>query len=210
MTDRVRIAIEDGDPSALRELIAQEPHLAHDPVRFGDNCENSAPPLHLVCDAVFRRLISQEQALALADVLLDADVDLTTTFPKTGDTYLISAASLGAELVGVRLVEKGADVHAQGLFDATALHWSAFLGVPLLTEALVGAGADLELRDSKYQCTPLEWGLYAWNQGTNGLREQVPAACAALLAAGAVLPPDAAEQLTGTDDGPMRAALEIQ
>ena len=58
------------------------------------------PPLHFVCDAVFRRLVTQEQALAMANVLLEAGVDADRVYAESGDTFLIAAASLGAERVG--------------------------------------------------------------------------------------------------------------
>ena len=203
MTDALRTAIHTGDADALEALVAAHPDLVHADVDFGDGSGNSAPPLHLVCDAVFRELVSDEQAVALADVLLDAGVDLEHAFAKSGDSYLISAASLGVEGVGARLVERGADVSRRGLFRATALHWSAFMGLDHLASLLIEAGSELELRDERYECTPLEWALYAWSSGTNGRREGIPRVAAVLVKAGARVP---AEALEGEDDA-MRAVL---
>jgi ankyrin repeat protein len=71
-------------------------------------------------------------------------------------------------------MELGADIHAKGLFGATALHWTAMLGLPKLASALLAAGARTDLPDVKYKSTPLEWAQYAWLKGTNGHREGIP------------------------------------
>ena len=65
-------------------------------------------------------------------------------------------------------------------FGATALHWSAFMGLPRLTAALIEAGAPANLTDKNYGSTPLQWAEHAWKEGCNGYRDQVPE-CAALL-----------------------------
>lgn len=114
MTDAVRLAIEAADADALETLVSADPARADAEVRFGDGGKNVVPPLHYVCDAVFRRLATQDEALALAQVLLDAGVDPERSYAKSGDTFLIAAASLGAESVGERLVELGVDVTPRG------------------------------------------------------------------------------------------------
>ena len=78
------------------------------------------PPLHFVGDAVFRGLASQDAALAMADVLLEAGVDPDRAYARSGDTFLISAASLGAQAVGLRLVERGAAVPSEADGELTA------------------------------------------------------------------------------------------
>ena len=125
MTDVIRAVIEAGDADALESLVAADSALVDADVTFGPAGKHAVPPLHYVCDAVFRELATQEQALAMANVLLDAGVDPERSYARSGDTFLIAAASLGAELVGLRLVEAGVDVTPRGLFGATALHWAA-------------------------------------------------------------------------------------
>lgn len=178
--DDVREAIDAGDAEKLKGLLAADPSRAQSNIEWGPNLKNVVPPLHYCCDAVFRKLATQEQALALVDALIDAGADIHHSFAKSGDTFVISAASLGAELIGLRLVELGADVHAQGLFGATALHWAAYMGMPQLTAALIEAGAPIDLLDKQNSKTPLGWAQYAWSDGCNGNRDQVPA-CAELL-----------------------------
>jgi hypothetical protein len=160
-----------------------------------------------VCEVVFRGLVDQQQALALADVLLAAGVDVDQDYARSGDSFLIAAASLGAEDVGLRLVERGADVTRRGLFGATALHWAALMGLERLTPALVAAGAALELADARHDCTPLQWGLYAWGEGAAVRREGIPAAVRALVERGARVPAGALEGLAAPGDAPLRAAL---
>jgi hypothetical protein len=207
MTDSIRIAIEAADVDALRAQVAADNALADADVLWGGDQDVLLPPLHLVCDAVFRRLATQEQALAMADVLLESGVDPDRSYAKSGDSFLITAASLGAEKVGTRLVEVGADVTRRGLFDATALHWAAFMGLDALALALVKRGSDLELADAQYDCTPLQWGLHAWTDGTNGYRDGLPRVARVLVEHGARVPSDALGELTKDTDAVMRESL---
>lgn len=209
MTDAVKQAIEDGDAEGLARLVGADPALASAQVSWGPDGKNRVPPLHFVCDAVFRKLCDQRAGLAMAEVLIGAGVDVHEVYAKSGDHFLIAAASLGAELVGVRLVEEGVDVHQRGLFGATALHWAAFMGLPDLVRSLCARGAPLELHDEKYDCTPLQWAVHAWTDGTNGFRERIPVACATLRRHGATVPSSAGAALTDPKDAALRSALGL-
>lgn len=176
----VKKAIEAGDTELLKGLLLADPARANANIEWGPDGKNVVPPLHYCCDAVFLKLCTESQALLLANELIGAGVDIHQSDSKSGDTFLIAAASLGAELIGLRLVELGAYVRAQGLFGATALHWAAFMGLPRLSAALVKAGAPTDLEDKTNGKTPLGWAEYAWNEGCNGYRDRVPA-CAELL-----------------------------
>ncbi len=200
-------AISLGDVATLRALLLEDPSRAERALSSGEGGKHLLPPLHLVCDAVFRKEIDGDRGLALAKVLLEAGVDPNRAYAKSGDTYLIAAASLGAERVGLELVERGADVGQRGLFGATALHWAALMGLDRLSTALVRAGGNLELRDERYDCTPLQWALHAWSEGTQGDRARLPRVVADLVAFGARVPPDALQHLQGEDDAAMRDAL---
>jgi len=208
VTEAVREAIEAGDVDALSALVGADPTLAEADVAFGPGGRNRVPPLHYVCDVVFRRLPGREASVELANVLLEAGVDPDRAYARSGDTYLIAAASLGAEEVGLRLVELGADVRPRGLFGATALHWAAHMGLERLAAALLDAGAELELADARYGCTPLEWTLHAWSERGAGRREGLPIVARLLRERGARVPPEATASLDGEADAPMRRALE--
>jgi hypothetical protein len=207
MTDAIRTAIEAGDVEGLRALVAADASLAVADVTWGEDKKIVLPPLHLVCDAVFRGLLTQERALALTNVLLGSGVDPEQAYAKSGDTYLIAAASLGAESVGLRLVEAGADVTKRGLFGATALHWAAYCGLEHLTRALVKAGGALELVDERYDCTPLQWVLHGWTTGSGGGRDGLARAARALVELGARVPASELERLGKDTDAPLREAL---
>ncbi|MCA8968683.1 MAG: ankyrin repeat domain-containing protein [Planctomycetes bacterium] len=207
MTPSVRSSIDAGDADSLRALVVTDPHCATALVRWGEGGKHSVPPLHYVCDAVFRGLATQEEALAMANVLLDAGVDPDELYAASGDTFLIAAASLGAELVGIRLVEAGADVLARGLFGATALHWAALMGLARLTDSLVHRGSPLELRDERYRCTPLEWALHGWQTGAGLTDRDITGAVRTLRRHGALVPEDAVTNLREQSDDPMREAL---
>lgn len=194
-SEPIRRAIEAADTAALGRLISEDAELVGAHVIWGPDGKNSVPPLHFVCDAVFRKLATQAEALAMANVLLDAGVDPNLSYAKSGDTFLIAASSLGAEDVGLRLVELGADPKAKGLFRATALHWCAMMGLPRLAHAVIDAGAQQNVPDKTYGATPLEWAQHAWTGSTNGNREQIPAVARILVAAGVTPGADMTEML---------------
>lgn len=207
MTEEIRKAIETANADELRALVSNDPSLGETDVRFGDHGRNAVPPLHYICDVAFRGLVTQAQALELADALLDAGVELERVYAKSGDTYLIAAASLGVENVGMRLVEQGVDVTPRGLFRATALHWAAYMGLDRLVRVLIESGAEAEALDERYDCTPLQWALYAWKAGGGGDRESLARAAARLVEGGARVPADAFDALTEAEDAPLRASL---
>lgn len=204
----VREAIEAGDAAGLSAILRRDPAAAATEIRWGPGGKNRVPPLHFVCDAVFRKQIDGDTGVASAEVLLEAGEDPNRAYARSGDTFLIAAASLGAEAVGLLLLERRAEVGARGLFGATALHWAAIMGCADLAEALASRGCGLETRDEEYRCTPLEWALHGWTAGTNGHRDGLPAVARALVRRGAVVPANAAEGLAGPEHAVMRDALE--
>lgn len=187
MTDSsqpMRDAIESADAGRMARLIADDADCATRIISWGPGGKNQVPPLHFVCDAVFRKLSTQQEALAMAEVLLGAGEDPNRRYAKSGDTFLIAAASLGAEEVGVRLLKAGADHTAKGLFGASALHWAVMMGLPELVSALIAAGAALDEPDTEHKATPIQWALHAWTGNSNGYREKIPEAARRLVAAG--------------------------
>lgn len=179
-------AIEAGDAARVRRAIAEDAGAALRPIPFSDGSGNAVSPLHHACDAVFRGTLADARALDVARVLLDAGVDPDHRDRPGGDPYLVTAASLGAERVGLALLEAGADPAGVGARGETALHWAAYTGLVGLVEAIARTrGAPVAARDTAYRCTPLEWALHAWDEGSKGRREALPAVARALLAAGA-------------------------
>ncbi len=63
----------------------------------------------------------------------------------------------GRTEVAALLLERGADIDAKGVFGGTGLHWSAIKGHRETVELLLSHGADLSVRDAKFDATPEGW-----------------------------------------------------
>jgi len=184
----IKTAIETGDAGRLRRLLDAERTRANALVRWGKNGCNRTHPLHYVSDKVFDGTLQRDVALPLIDLLLAAGADVNFQTDGKGDTPLIGAASLGAEEVGLRLLEAGAQVERRGLFGETALHWAALLGEEQLAARLIPR-ADLTLRDERYHATPPGWAIEGWTSGAAGSRGRYREVVALLIAAGAPIEP---------------------
>ncbi len=207
MSADVKSAIEAGDGARLAALLAAEPALADRPIAWRLNQWNESPPLQYLCHVRDSGRISADSAGALADLLIAAGADVNNRRDPHGDSMLIAAASLWSPEVGLRLLTAGADVHIRGLFQATALHWAARLGLPDLVEALLDAGADVDLEDATYASSPLGWAVHS--RATNAYEGRGdPLACAKLLvAAGAAIEPKWLASGPVRADGELFAAL---
>jgi hypothetical protein len=185
----VRIAIGDGDALALRRLLHEDPSRANALITWGKDGCILTHPLHYVSDMLFEGTLQPGKELPLIEALIAAGADLDFQRNGKGDTPLIGAASLGAEDVGLKLLEAGAKPEVSGLFGETALHWAALLGEDRLAAKLI-AGTDVNLKDNKYQSPPLGWaihGCYNLPAGNRGRQREV---AALLVAAGAMVDPE--------------------
>jgi ankyrin repeat protein len=79
-------------------------------------------PLHYISDMLFNSTLQVPKEAPLAETLIDEGADLNFQPDGKGDTALIGAASPGAEEVGVRLPDAGANPLLRALFGETALH----------------------------------------------------------------------------------------
>src|SRR5262249_19997934 len=113
-TMEVRTAIQTGDASALRTLLAEDPARANELIQWGNNCEIRTHPLHYVSDVFFTGALQGGKEMPLIEALLEAGADCNHQAPN-GETALIGAASLGAENVGLRLLDAGAQPGFCGL-----------------------------------------------------------------------------------------------
>jgi hypothetical protein len=180
----VKTAIRHGDAEALRVLLTEDASRANAPVRWGANDCVLTHPLHYVSDMLFDGTLRKGKELPLVEALIQAGADLDFQRNHKGDTPLIGAASLAAEEVGLKLLDAGAKVELRGLFGETALHWAALLGEDRLAGRLI-EGSDLDLKDEKYNSSPLGWaihGCYNPPAGNQGRQREV---AALLIAAGA-------------------------
>jgi hypothetical protein len=180
-----RTAIRNGDANELRRVLMQESARANALIHWGDNDRIRTHPLHYISDMLFEGALKKGKELPLVDALIEAgaDVDFHLNEEKR-ETPLIGAASLGAEDVGLRLLTAGAAPHLRGMFGETALHWAALLGEDRLVGGLI-AGADLTLKDERYNASPLGWAIHGWCNppaGNHGRQREV---VELLVAAGA-------------------------
>jgi ankyrin repeat protein len=215
----VKAAIRNGDAATLRRLLAEDSSRANALVRWGKNDCNLTHPLHYVSDMLFAGTLPQGRELPLLDALIEAGADLDFQRDGKGDTPLIGAASLGAEEAGLRLLDAGARPDLRGLFGETALHWAALLGEDRLAARLI-AGADLNLRDDRYNSPPLGWAIHGWSDagsvpglndrpaGDHGRQREV---ITLLVAAGARVEPAwlEAEKVRGAVDAGTRSGTNL-
>ena len=180
----VKAAIQTSDAAALRALLAEVPARANELIRWGENCRIATHPLHYVSDMLFDGTLARGRELALVDALLAAGAEVDYQRPG-GETALIGAASLGAEDVGLRLLEAGADPARRGIFGEMALHWAAMLGEDRLAARLI-ARSDVNLRDEKYHSTPLGWARHGAQNPPAGNQGHQQEVIRLLLSAGAV------------------------
>ena len=152
----VNTVIRNGDADALRELLSEKPSRANELIRWG-KCRTH--PLHYVSDMLFEGTLQKGKELPLINALIRAGADLNFERDGKPETPLIGAASLGAEEVGLRLLDAGARPEMRGLFGETALHWAALLGEDRLAARLI-EGSDPNLKDEKYKSTPLGWAKH--------------------------------------------------
>ena len=121
----IKTAISNGDAEALRRLLAQDAPQANAVILWGQYCCVQTHPLHLVSDMLFKGTLEMGKELPLIDALIEAGADLNFQRQREdgrkGNTPLIGATSLGAEEVGLRLLEAGARAELRGLFGEALL-----------------------------------------------------------------------------------------
>ena len=150
----IRTAIEAGDAERLSLLLAEDPSRADAVIRWGRG--NECHPIHYVCDKVFDGTLKDGRELPLVRALIEAGADIDF---GNGDP-LNAAASLGAIEVAFVLLDAGARTDLLGAFGETALHWAAYIGAHTLVERLLEAGAPVDVRDARWDGTPLDWARH--------------------------------------------------
>jgi hypothetical protein len=180
----VKQAIQTGDATALRSLLAEVPDRANQLIEWGTSCEIRTHPLHYVSDMLFNGRLERGKELPLIEALLAAGAAVNHQAPN-GETPLIGAASLAAEDVGLRLLDAGARPDLRGAFQETALHWAAHLGMPRLVARLIEAGSDVNLEDARYHSSPLGWALAGRKDPPGGSQGRHDEVVTLLIAAGA-------------------------
>ena len=165
----MKTLIENKDYEAIRRSLAADPQLANEGITipFDKKCAIKAHPLHRICDAVFSKDITDEEAIEMAKIFLDFGADINGSKVEGHEgTPLVAAASLHAEQLGIFYIDMGADIHYADRNDgATALHWAAYCGRDKLVEKLIGKNAAIDQRDKSYESTPLGWAIHSLMTG---------------------------------------------
>lgn len=184
----IKKLIEQMDSNGLRLLLTERPELANEDITipFDFYCRVKAHPLHRLCDAVFAGKMIEEEAIVLAEILLEHGAHIDGDKQSGGGTPLQAAASLHAELLGVFYIEKGADVNYTYPEDgASALHWAAFCGREKLVDKLLQSNAIIDEPDTEHQSTPLGWAIHCLMSEDKANRHNQPVCIQLLLNAGA-------------------------
>ena len=202
----VRTAIQNGDAPALRQILSEDSSRANELIKWGNENRCLTHPLHFISDMLFNGTLQKSMELALVDELIEAGADLNFNKDGQGETALIGAASLGAEDVGLRLLEAGARPEIRGLFGETALHWAALLGEDRLAARLM-QGSDVNLKDEKYNSPPLGWAVHGWANPPAGNQSRQIEIVAQLIAAGAIVGPGMLDSEKVRSSPAMLAAL---
>jgi uncharacterized protein len=185
----VKTAIQSGDHIMLNSLLAEDRTRANQMIHWGKAGEIQTHPLHYVSDMLFDGTLEKGNELTLIDVLVEAGADCNHQ-ASNGETPLIGAASLAAEDVGLRLLDAGARPDATGAFRETALHWAAHLGLRRLVTRLIEKGVDLNLKDGRFNSSPLGWTIHGRFHPPPGSEGDHPEVAALLVAAGATVEPE--------------------
>jgi uncharacterized protein len=160
--------IIDKDYIQIRKMLSAYPGLANEGVALNSNpTAKKGHPLHRLCDAVFGKKITEEEAIEIARIFLAFGANING-YQSLGDnnTPLIAAASLHAEKLGIFYIEQGADIFYVSPGDgATALHWAACCGRDQLVQKLIEQGAKVDQRDISFDGTPLDWAIHLLRSG---------------------------------------------
>jgi hypothetical protein len=140
--------------------------------------------------AVFREFLLRHPDFAKA--LSDAD---QCKLPNAAQANNTEAVRL--------MLEAGWPVNAQGEMGATALHWAGFHGNAEMTRHILRFHPALELQSREHKSTAMGWAVFGSGNGWFRETGDYAGTVRALLASGAVVPPNA-EDLEPSD-----AVLEV-
>ena len=85
------------------------------------------------------------------------------------------------------LLDRGVDPNVRNRGGETGLHWTSFGPEPDIAKLLIERGAAVDVRDTTFHGTPLDWALFAWAKSEGMFRERGYQLAALLVGAGATV-----------------------
>lgn len=126
---------------------------------------------------------------ALVDEILARRPDIADALSEH-ERGRLAAAAENNNLGAVRLMlGAGWPTNVPGRMGATALHWAAHNGNAEMARELLRAGAATDVEESTYRAAPLGWAFHGSRFGSRSPWADYAGVVAALLDAGASLPP---------------------
>jgi ankyrin repeat protein len=135
------------------------------PFSYHDSDDDASLPM------IFRA--TERGDLQTVKQLIADDPNVVHESLETNDQPLHIACWQKFESIVRHLIQAGADVNSRGDFGATPLHYAVYEGDEYSTpivKALLNAGADPNLTDSRSAATPLKW---AQREHHDGLAESI-------------------------------------
>jgi len=131
--------------------------------------------------------------------LISARPELVRALQPADVTRIVAAAELRNGDAVKRMLAIGWPARTVDRGGLTALHWSGFHGDAATAQALLAAGAPLDVKDDVHSGTPLGWALWGSVHGWHPRQGDYPGTVQAMLDAGAT-PPAITDTLVATDD----------
>jgi ankyrin repeat protein len=166
METEIKKLIETKNYEGLRQALSKNPNLANEGISIDEPNSPKAHPLHRICDAVFFKRITDDEAVEIAKIFLAFGAQVNGYgLKEKKDTPLIAAASLHAENLGLYYIQNGADIHHAGCSGGTALHWAAWCGRNKLVKELIDKGSNINQKCIDFGATPLGWAVHGYKFG---------------------------------------------
>lgn len=183
---KLKELIDKKDYEGIRQALSDDPDLANKGIPYDEVNTTKAHPLHRICDGVFSKRYSDEEAVKMAKVFLKHGANVNGNEPaEKQDSPLVAAASLNADQVALLYIEHGADIHHAGCHGGTALHWAAWCGRDKLVGKLIEEGAALNRICIDFKATPLFWAVHGLRNGDKSNLQNHLACVQILVHAGA-------------------------
>jgi ankyrin repeat protein len=158
--------IDNKDFKGIKQALSNNPNFANEEIPYDEVNTTKAHPLHRICDGVFSKKYTDEEAAKMAKIFLEFSAHINgNKLTEKNDTPLIAAASLHADQVAIFYIENGANINHAGCHGGTALHWAAWCGRDKVVRRLIQEEAEINKRCIDFKATPLFWAVHGLRKG---------------------------------------------